>query len=43
LINSKGMESYIPTAYSVQLGWLTGNGAPQQQQCGAISIRGRWI
>ena len=40
--HSQCLEGYIPNCYSVQLGWLTPNGAPQQEHKGAISIRGRW-
>ena len=36
------LEGKIPNCYSVQLGWVTGNGAPQQEHKGAIAIRGRW-
>lgn len=42
LVNSECMESYIQNAYSIYLGWLTVNGAPQQEHKGAIAIRGRW-
>ena len=36
------LEGKIQNCYSVQLGWVTGNGAPQQEHKGAIAIRGRW-
>ena len=42
VVHSLCLEGYIPNCYSVQLGWLTPNGAPQQEHRGAISIRGRW-
>ena len=42
VVHSKCLEGYIDNCYSVQLGWLTPNGAPQQEHKGAISIRGRW-
>ena len=42
VVHSQCLEGYIPNCYSVQLGWLTPNGAPQQEHRGAISVRGRW-
>ena len=42
VVHSLCLEGYIPNCYSVQLGWVTPNGAPQQEHKGAISIRGRW-
>ena len=36
------LEGIIPNCYSVQLGWITNNGAPQQDKKGSIAIRGRW-
>lgn len=42
LVDSECKEPESPTDYSVQLGWITINGAPQQEHMGAIAIRGRW-
>ena len=42
VVHSQCLEGYVPNCYSVQLGWVTANGSPQQEHKGAISIRGRW-
>jgi len=42
VVHSQCLEGYIPNCYSVQLGWITPNGAPQQEHEGSIAIRGRW-
>ena len=42
VVHSVCLEGYIPNCYSVQLGWVTGNGAPQQDHKGPVAIRGRW-
>ena len=42
LVGSKSLETTVSNAYSINLGWITNNGAPQQEHKGAISIRGRW-
>ena len=34
---------YASNAYSIQLGYLTNNGAPIQTHKGALQVRGRWI
>ena len=36
------LEGILGNTYSVQLGWVTPNGSPQQEHTGAIAIRGRW-
>ena len=42
VVHSVCLEGQIPNCYSVQLGWVTGNGAPQQDHKGPVAIRGRW-
>lgn len=42
VVHSVCLEGYIQNCYSVQLGWVTVNGAPQQEHKGAVAIRGRW-
>jgi len=42
VVHSQCLEGYIKNCYSVQLGWITVNGAPQQEHKGSIAIRGRW-
>lgn len=39
----EGASDLPKNTYATFLGWVTGNGAPQQAQTGPIAIRGRWV
>lgn len=44
LVNTRCMEEVLDNQgfYAINLGWVTGNGSPQQDHKGAIVVRGRW-